>query len=45
MKICLNKPCEDEMCWLEQKFIDNGLGDKLRKMSFAPKQPKMESRP
>lgn len=32
--------CEDEMCWLEQKFIDNGLGDKLKKMSFAPKQPK-----
>ena len=36
----LSNVCEDEMCWLEQKFIDNGLKDKLEKTTFAPKQPK-----
>ena len=36
----LNNVCDTEMCWLEQKFIDNGLRDKLEKTTFAPKQPK-----
>ena len=36
----LSNVCEDEMCWLEQKFIDNGLKDKLEKTTFAPKQTK-----
>lgn len=36
----LSNVCDSEMCWLKQKFIDNGLGDKLLKTTFAPTQPK-----
>lgn len=36
----LEHVCDTEMCWLEQKFIDQGLRDKLQTTTFAPKQPK-----
>ena len=35
----LSHVCETETCWLEQKFVDHGLRDKLYKTTFAPKQP------
>lgn len=32
--------CDNEMCWLKQKFIDSNISTKLMKNNFAPQSPK-----
>ena len=35
----LQHVCNSELCWLEQKFVDDELGKKLREKTFVPSQP------
>ena len=36
----LQHVCNSELCWLEQKFIDDEMSKKIREKSFVPSQPK-----
>lgn len=39
LKIKMKSACDSESCWLNQKFMENGLDSKLLKYTFAPKSP------
>jgi len=39
LKENLNQVCENEACWLKQKFIENKLDKDLLHYTFAPKSP------
>ena len=39
LKNNLNRVCENEGCWLKQKFIENNLDKELLHYTFAPKAP------
>lgn len=39
LKDNLNQVCENEACWLKQKFIENKLDNELLQYTFAPKAP------
>ena len=40
----LSHVCETETCWLNQKFVDHGLRDKLYKTTFGQNSLKMEGK-
>jgi hypothetical protein len=35
----MNNVCDNEMCWLKQKFVDSNISTKLMKENFAPQSP------
>jgi hypothetical protein len=35
----MKNSCDNEMCWLKQKFVDHNISSKILKESFAPLSP------